>query len=85
LTAGVPYVGLAGISKKANVPPERKLSYVVNEKVGLALVDVRRELTVDKKPPTYIGTVHGVFGIPQGPQHVLVKTMDVERLSNSNP
>jgi hypothetical protein len=52
---------VASIPIKDQAP---KLTYSVNEKVVVALVDVRRELTVDKKPPTYIGVVHGMFGIP---------------------
>jgi len=40
------------------------LSYVVSKKVALALLDVRPDLTVDKKPPTFIGHAHVTFGIP---------------------
>ena len=56
---------VAAIPIKDQAP---KLSYIVNERVVLALVDVRRELTVDKKPPTYIGIMHIMFGIPMDMQ-----------------
>jgi len=41
-----------------------KVSYATNEKVALVVIDSRPVLTADKKPPTYIGRAHAVFGIP---------------------
>jgi hypothetical protein len=41
-----------------------KVSYGASEKVAVAVIDSRPILTAEKKPPTYIGRAHGVFGIP---------------------
>jgi len=41
-----------------------KVSYPANEKVALVVIDARPILKEDKKPPTYIGVAHTVFGIP---------------------
>jgi hypothetical protein len=41
-----------------------KVSYSANEKIALIVIDARPILKEDKKPPTYIGVAHGVFGIP---------------------
>jgi hypothetical protein len=67
---------VAPIAIKDQAP---KLSYAVNEKVGLALVDDRRELTVDKKPPTFIGRIHVMFGIPMDMQVYPWVALKVER------
>jgi len=52
---------VAAIPIKDQAP---KVSYVLNEKIALALIDMRPELKVDKKPPTYLGHAHVSFGIP---------------------
>ena len=41
-----------------------KVAYSVNRKVAVAVIDSRPDLTVDKKPPTFIGHAHTLFGIP---------------------
>ncbi len=41
-----------------------KVSYSVSEKVALAVIDSRPILKADKKPATFIGRAHSVFGIP---------------------
>lgn len=41
-----------------------KVSYSVSRKVAVAVIDSRPDLTVDKKPPTFIGHAHTLFGIP---------------------
>jgi hypothetical protein len=41
-----------------------KVSYSMSEKVAVAVIDSRPILKEEKKPATYIGRVHGVFGIP---------------------
>ncbi|HWX28834.1 MAG TPA: hypothetical protein VNZ53_15520 [Steroidobacteraceae bacterium] len=45
-----------------------KASYPATGRVALAIIDSRPSLREDKKPPTYIGRAHGVFGIPQDMQ-----------------
>jgi hypothetical protein len=52
---------VAPISIKDQAP---KVSYSANEKVAVAAIDSRPNLTAEKKPPTYIGRAHTVFGIP---------------------
>ena len=62
-------VGLA-ISLAACVAPipikdqAPKVSYPVTKKVAVVVIDSRTDLTVDKKPPTFIGHAHALFGIP---------------------
>jgi len=41
-----------------------KVSYPVTTKVAVAVIDSRTDVTVDKKPPTFIGHAHALFGIP---------------------
>ena len=45
-----------------------KVSYSMNEKVAVAVIDARPALKADQKPATYIGRAHGVFGIPSDMQ-----------------
>jgi hypothetical protein len=52
---------VASIPIKDQAP---KVSYPVSEKVAFAVIDSRPILKEEKKPPTYIGRAHGVFGIP---------------------
>jgi len=40
------------------------VTYAASEKIALVVIDARPVLTEDKKPPTYIGVAHTVFGIP---------------------
>jgi hypothetical protein len=41
-----------------------KVDYQSSSKVTVAVIDARTVLKEDKKSPTYIGRVHGLFGIP---------------------
>jgi hypothetical protein len=41
-----------------------KVAYSASEKIALVVIDARPILKEEKKPPTYIGVAHTVFGIP---------------------
>ena len=41
-----------------------KVAYSASEKIALVVIDARPILKEAKKPPTYIGVAHTVFGIP---------------------
>ena len=41
-----------------------KVAYSASEKIALVVIDARPTLKAEKKPPTYIGVAHTVFGIP---------------------
>jgi len=45
-----------------------KVAYSASEKIALVVIDARPVLKEDKKPPTYIGVAHTVFGIPRDMQ-----------------
>src|SRR5215469_1897029 len=52
---------VASIPIKDQAP---KVSYSASEKIALVVIDARPVLKQDKKPPTYVGVAHTVFGIP---------------------
>jgi len=41
-----------------------KVAYSASETIALVVIDARPILKAEKKPPTYIGVAHTVFGIP---------------------
>jgi hypothetical protein len=45
-----------------------KVAYSASEKIALVVIDARPILKEAKKPPTYIGVAHTVFGIPSDMQ-----------------
>lgn len=45
-----------------------KVAYSAKEKIALVVIDARTTLKEAKKPPTYIGVAHSVFGIPTSMQ-----------------
>src|SRR5580658_6781007 len=53
---------VAPISIRDQAP---KVPYGASNKIAVVVIDARSVLKEDKKSPTYIGRVHGLFGIPQ--------------------